>query len=104
MNDVFVYDHVRTPRGKGRVDGALHTVTPVKLAATVLKALKERNGIIPEDIEDVGFGVVMPVGEQGADITRSALLSAGYGDSVSGYQINRFCTSGLDTLKFGFGL
>jgi len=104
MNDVFVYDHVRTPRGKGRVDGALHTVAPVKLAARVLKALKERNGLAPEDIEDVGFGVVMPVGEQGADITRSALLAAGYGDSVSGYQVNRFCTSGLDTVKFGFGL
>lgn len=104
MNDVFVYDHVRTPRGKGRPDGGLHTVPPVHLAAAVLAALKERNGIDPEDIEDVGLGVVMPIGEQGADITRSALLEAGYGDTVSGYQVNRFCTSGLDTLKMGFGL
>jgi len=104
MNAVFVYDHVRTPRGKGRADGGLHTLAPVYLAAAVLRALKERNSIVPQDIEDVGLGVVMPIGEQGADITRSALLEAGYGDSVSGYQINRFCTSGLDTLKFGFGL
>jgi acetyl-CoA C-acetyltransferase len=104
MNNVYLYDHVRTPRGKGRTDGALHTVPPVHLAATVLRALKERNDIQPEDIEDVGLGVVMPIGEQGADITRSALLQAGYGDTLSGYQLNRFCTSGLDTLKMGFGL
>lgn len=104
MNEVYVYDHVRTPRGKGRPDGALHSVPPVHLAATVLRALKARNPFEPEDLEDVGFGVVMPVGEQGADITRAALLHAGYGDTVSGYQVNRFCTSGLDTLKFGFGM
>jgi acetyl-CoA C-acetyltransferase len=104
MNNVLLFDHVRTPRGKGRADGALHTIPPVHLAATVLRALKERNHIDPQDIEDVGLGVVMPVGEQGADITRSALLLAGYGESVSGYQLNRFCTSGLDTLKMGFGL
>jgi acetyl-CoA C-acetyltransferase len=104
MNNVYLYDHVRTPRGKGRPDGALHTVPPVHLAATVLRALKERNDIDPMGIEDVGLGVVMPIGEQGADITRSALMQAGYGDTLSGYQINRFCTSGLDTLKMGFGL
>jgi acetyl-CoA C-acetyltransferase len=104
MTDVYIYDHVRTPRGKGRPDGALHAVPPVQLAATVLRALHERNAFEPDDIEDVGLGVVMPVGEQGADLTRTALLQAGYGDGVSGYQINRFCTSGLDTLKMGFGL
>ncbi|MET0540444.1 MAG: acetyl-CoA C-acyltransferase, partial [Variovorax sp.] len=104
MNEVFLYDHVRTPRGRGRPDGALHGITPLQLATTVLRALKDRNRIAPEQIEDVGLGVVMPVGEQGADITRAALLSAGYGESVSGYQLNRFCTSGLDTLKMGFGL
>jgi acetyl-CoA C-acetyltransferase len=104
MNDVFLYDHVRTPRGKGRPDGALHAIAPVHLAASVLRALKVRNHIDPQDIEDVGLGVVMPVGEQGADITRFALLQAGYGETVSGYQINRFCTSGLDSLKMGFGL
>ena len=104
MTDVFIYDHVRTPRGKGRPDGALHPVTPVQLAAQVLQALRERNALDPAQIEDVGLGVVMPVGEQGADITRVALLTAGYGDSVAGYQLNRFCTSALDTLKLGFGL
>jgi acetyl-CoA C-acetyltransferase len=104
MIDVFLYDHVRTPRGKGRSDGALHTITPVKLAAQVLQALRERNRLDPSQIEDVGLGVVMPVGEQGADITRSALLAAGYGDGLAGYQINRFCTSALDTLKIGMGL
>ena len=104
MNEVFIFDHVRTPRGKGRSDGALHTIAPVHLAASVLRALKARNHIDPEDIEDVGLGVVMPVGEQGADITRFALLQAGYGENVAGYQLNRFCTSGLDTVKMGFGL
>jgi acetyl-CoA C-acetyltransferase len=104
MNQVFLYDHVRTPRGKGRPDGALHPATPLRLATTVLQALKERNHIDPGDIEDVALGVVMPIGEQGADITRSALLAAGYGDTVSGYQLNRFCTSGLDSVKLGFGL
>ena len=104
MIDVFLYDHVRTPRGKGRPDGALHAITPVQLAAQVLKALRERSQLDPSQIEDVGLGVVMPVGEQGADITRSALLAAGYGDGLAGYQINRFCTSALDTLKIGMGL
>jgi len=104
MTDVYLYDHVRTPRGRGRPDGALHSITPVQLATQVFRALRERNRLDPEQIEDVGLGVVMPVGEQGADITRAALLLAGYGDSVAGYQINRFCTSALDTLRLGFGL
>ncbi|BEP58476.1 acetyl-CoA C-acetyltransferase [Variovorax sp. V118] len=103
-DDVFIYDHVRTPRGKGRADGALHPITPVQLATQVLQALRERHALDPAQIEDVGLGVVMPVGEQGADIARVALLSAGYGDSVVGFQLNRFCTSALDTLKMGFGL
>ncbi len=104
MNDVYIYDHVRTPRGKGRPDGALHEVTPVRLAAGVLAGLRERNGFDADAIDDVGFGIVMPVGEQGADLTRYALLAAGYGDSVAGYQLNRFCTSALDTLKYGHAL
>lgn len=104
MNDVFVYDHVRTPRGKGRPEGALHATPPVRLAARVLQGLQARNGFDPNEIDDVGLGVVMPVGEQGADITRAALLAAGYGDGVTGYQLNRFCTSALDTLKMGHAL
>ncbi|RKJ96283.1 acetyl-CoA C-acetyltransferase [Alicycliphilus denitrificans] len=104
MQDVFIYDHVRTPRGKGRSGGALHPITPVQLASQTLRALRERNGFDPRAIDDVGLGVVMPIGEQGADIARVALLEAGYGDTVSGYQLNRFCTSALDTVKMGFGL
>ncbi|MFY9477406.1 MAG: acetyl-CoA C-acetyltransferase [Aquabacterium sp.] len=104
MNDVFVYDHVRTPRGKGRPEGALHATPPVRLAAQVLQGLRARNGLDPDQIDDVGLGVVMPVGEQGADIARAALLAAGYGDGVTGYQLNRFCTSALDTLKMGHAL
>lgn len=104
MSDVFIYDHVRTPRGKGRADGALREIRPVQLAAGVLSGLRVRNGFDPNWIDDVGLGVVMPVGEQGADITRTALLEAGYGDHVTGYQLNRFCTSALDTLKFGHAL
>ncbi len=92
-------DHVRTPRGKGRPDGALHEVTPVRLASQVLRALRQRNGLDPKLIDDVGLGVVMPLGEQGADLTRVALLDAGYGDDVPGFQLNRYCTSGLDTVN-----
>ena len=104
MNTVYVYDHLRTPRGRGRPDGALHEVPPVHLAAGLLASLRARNGFPGEAIDDVGLGIVMPVGEQGADLTRTALLAAGYGDSVTGYQVNRFCTSGLDTVKFGHAL
>lgn len=104
MQDVFILDHVRTPRGKGRSSGSLHSITPVQLATQVLRELRHRNQFPVEQVDDVGLGVVMPIGEQGADITRVALLEAGYGDSVAGYQLNRFCTSGLDTVKMGFGL
>jgi len=99
MNDAYLYDAVRTPRGKGRNTGALHDITAVSLAAQVLQALRARNGFDPRDIEDVGMGVVMPLGEQGADLPRTALLAAGFGDTVPGYQINRFCVSGLDTVN-----
>lgn len=99
MTETFIFDHVRTPRGKGRVDGALHEVTPVRLASQVLRALRERNQLDPCLIDDVGLGVVMPLGEQGADLTRVALLDAGYGDTVPGFQLNRYCTSGLDTVN-----
>lgn len=99
MNEVFIYDHVRTPRGKGRQTGALHEVSSVKLASQVLSALRERNGFDASSIDDVGFGIVMPIGEQGADLTRTALLDAGYGDGIPGFQLNRFCTSALDSVN-----
>lgn len=101
MNDAFIYDHIRTPRGKGRAGGALHEVTPINLASQVLRQLHKRNSFDANAIDDVGLGIVMPIGEQGADLTRSALLEAGYGSSVPGYQLNRFCTSSLDTVNLG---
>lgn len=104
LQEVFLYDHVRTPRGKGRASGALHEITPVQLATQVLAALLGRNHFDPTEIDEAGLGIVMPVAEQGADLTRVALMMAGYGESVAGYQINRYCTSGLDTLRMGFGL
>lgn len=104
LHEVYIYDHVRTPRGKGRPEGALHEITPVQLATQVLRALLDRNTFDPEEIDEAGLGVVMPVGEQGADVTRVALMLAGYGESVAGYQMNRFCTSALDTLRMAFGL
>ena len=99
MRGAFIYDHVRTPRGRGRADGALHEVTPVRLASQVLRALRKRNTLSPGQIDDVGLGIVMPIGEQGADLTRVALLDAGYDEAVPGYQLNRYCTSSLDTVN-----
>ncbi|MNF42006.1 putative acyltransferase [compost metagenome] len=99
MGEAFIYDHVRTPRGRGRIDGALHQVTPLQLISQVLLALRLRNQLDPSQIDDVGLGIVMPIGEQGADLTRFALLDAGYGDQVPGYQINRYCTSALDAIN-----
>ena len=100
MTDAFIYDHVRTPRGRGKVDGALHEVTALSLSAQTLTALRERNGLDPVLLDDVVLGCVDPVGEAGGDIARAAALVAGYGDSVPGVQINRFCASGLDAVNF----
>ncbi len=99
MTDCYVYDHVRTPRGKGKPDGALHTVTALDLASQVLKALEARNDLDTALVEDVVMGCVDPVGEAGANIARSAVLSAGYAQSVPGIQVNRFCASGLDAVN-----
>ena len=100
MPDAFIYDHVRTPRGRGKVDGSLHEVTALNLASQALGAIKSRNDLDPALVDDVVMGVVDPVGEAGADIARTAALVAGYGDSVAGVQINRFCASGLDAVNF----
>ena len=96
MPDAFIYDHVRTPRGRGKADGGLHEVTALNLAAQALGAIKSRNDLDTALVDDVVLGVVDPVGEAAADIARTAALVAGYGDSVPGVQINRFCASGLD--------
>src|SRR6201986_3890359 len=100
MPDAFIYDHVRTPRGRGKVDGSLHEVTALNLASQALGAIRSRNNLDPALIDDVVMGVVDPVGEAAADIARTAALVAGYGDSVAGVQINRFCASGLDAVNF----
>jgi acetyl-CoA C-acetyltransferase len=99
MTEAYVYDAVRTPRGKGKPDGSLHEVTPVELATQVLKAVRDRNKIDAGEIEDVAFGCVSPVGEQGAVVTRTAILNAGYPETTSGIQVNRFCASGLEAVN-----
>ena len=100
MPDAFIYDHVRTPRGRGKTDGALHEVTALELASQALGAIKARNKLDHAQVDDVVLGCVDPVGEAGGDIARVAALKAGYGDGVPGVQINRFCASGLDAVNF----
>ncbi len=100
MTDAFIYDHLRSPRGRGKVDGSLHEVQTVDLASQVLKGLRERNNLDPELVDDVVMGCVDPIGEAGGDIARISALLAGYGDKVPGIQINRFCASGLDAVNF----
>jgi acetyl-CoA C-acetyltransferase len=100
MPDAFIYDAVRTPRGRGKADGALHEVTALNLAAQALAAVKDRNRLDPALLDDVVMGCVDPVGEAGGDIARAAALVAGFGDGVPGVQINRFCASGLDAVNF----
>ncbi|MEQ1887702.1 MAG: acetyl-CoA C-acetyltransferase [Alphaproteobacteria bacterium] len=99
MTDCFVYDTVRTPRGKGKSNGSLHEVPSLELATQVLKALRDRNNLDTSKVDDVILGCVEPVREQGADIARIAVLNADYAESVAGVQINRFCASGLEAVN-----
>ena len=100
MPECFIYDHVRTPRGRGKPDGALHSVTALELASQALRALRARNNLDTKAIDDVVLGCVDPVGEAGGDIARAAALNAGFDEKVPGVQINRFCASGLDAINF----
>jgi acetyl-CoA C-acetyltransferase len=100
MPEAYIYDHVRTPRGRGKADGSLHEVTALELATQALAALKARSNLDPALIDDVVLGCVDPVGEAGGDIARAAAINAGYGNGVPGVQINRFCASGLDAVNF----
>jgi acetyl-CoA C-acetyltransferase len=100
MPDAFIYDHVRTPRGRGKADGSLHEVTALELATQALTAIKARSNLDPALVDDVVLGCVDPVGEAGGDIARAAAINSGYGNSVPGVQINRFCASGLDAVNF----
>lgn len=100
MTEAYIYDHVRTPRGRGRADGALHEITPVQLATQVLQAIRDRNNLDTAMVEDVILGCVVPVGEQGGNIARIAALNADFAQSVPGVQINRYCGSGLEAVNF----
>ncbi|MFN3931922.1 MAG: acetyl-CoA C-acetyltransferase [Brevundimonas sp.] len=99
MTDAYIYDAVRTPRGKGKKDGSLHEITGLSLATQVLEALRDRNDLDTSKVDDVILGCVTPVGELGADIARTAVLSAGWAQTVAGVQINRFCASGLEAVN-----
>jgi acetyl-CoA C-acetyltransferase len=100
MTEAFVYDAVRTPRGRGKNTGSLHGTKPVSLVVGLMEELRKRNpGLDPAQVEDVILGVVSPVGEQGADIARTAALVAGYETSGPGFQLNRFCASGLEAVN-----
>lgn len=99
MADAYIYDAVRTPRGRGKKDGSLHEVTALALATQVLEALRDRNGLDTSKVDDVILGCVAPVGEQGADIARTAVLNADYAQTTAGVQINRFCASGLEAVN-----
>jgi acetyl-CoA C-acetyltransferase len=100
MSEAFVYDAIRTPRGRGKDTGSLHGTKPVSLVVGLLDEVRKRNvGLDPQNVEDVILGVVSPVGEQGADIARTAALAAGFRTSGAGLQLNRFCASGLEAVN-----
>ncbi|AEK61044.1 acetyl-CoA C-acetyltransferase [Collimonas fungivorans] len=99
MTEAYIFDSVRTPRGKGKKDGSLHQVTPVNLLAQLLQALEQRNRLDTSQVDDVVLGCVTPVGEQGADIARTAVLYAGWDQSVAGVTQSRFCASGLESVN-----
>ncbi|MEL6785638.1 MAG: beta-ketoacyl synthase N-terminal-like domain-containing protein, partial [Pseudomonadota bacterium] len=99
MPEAFIYDHVRTPRGRGKKDGSLHEVPSNALAASVLESLRDRNDLDTQLVDDVVLGCVDPVKEAGGDIARTAVLQANYHEDVAGIQVNRYCASGLDAVN-----
>lgn len=99
MTDAYIFDAVRTPRGRGKKDGALHTVTPVNLMSGLLKSLQQRHNLDTSQLDDVVLGCVEPVMEQGADIARTAVLMAGYNQACAGVVVSRFCASGLEAVN-----
>lgn len=104
MAEAFVYDHIRTPRGRGKAVGSLHEVKPVDLVVGLLDELKTRNPTLdPGRVDDVVLGVVTPIGDQGGDIAKTAALKAGYPETVAGVQLNRFCASGLEAVNQAAG-
>ena len=104
MAEAFVYDHIRTPRGKGKKNGSLHEVKPVDLVVGLLDEIQARNPALdPHRIDDVVLGVVTPIGDQGGDIAKTAALKAGLPETVAGVQLNRFCASGLEAVNQAAG-
>ncbi|WP_108811492.1 acetyl-CoA C-acetyltransferase [Sphingorhabdus sp. Alg231-15] len=103
MTEAYIYDSVRSPRGKGRSDGSLHEITALDLASQVLASVNDRNELDGHEVEDIAYGCVSPVGEQGAVISRMAALKAGYADTTSAIQVNRFCGSGLEAVNIAAG-
>ncbi|WP_110947702.1 acetyl-CoA C-acetyltransferase [Pseudomonas bohemica] len=101
MTEAFIFDALRTPRGRGKADGALYSVKPVKLVAGLLSELQLRNHLDTAQVDDIVLGCVTPVGDQGADIAKTAALVADWAISVAGVQINRFCASGLEAVNLG---
>jgi acetyl-CoA C-acetyltransferase len=99
VSHAYIYDHVRTPRGKGKKDGSLHQASPVWLLSTLLRALQQRNALDTGLVDDVVLGCVTPVGEQGADIARTAVLDAEWAQTVAGVTQSRFCASGLESIN-----
>jgi len=96
MTEAYIYDATRTPRGKGKKNGSLHEITALQLATQQLQAIRDRNNLDTAHVDDVILGCVSPVGEQGSDIARAAVINANYAESTAGVQINRFCASGLE--------
>ena len=101
MTEAYIFDALRTPRGKGKKDGALYSVKPVQLVAGLLNALQARNGLDTSQVDDIVLGCVTPVGDQGADIAKTAAMVADWDVSVAGVQLNRFCASGLEAVNLG---
>ena len=101
MNEAYIFDHVRTPRGKGKSTGVLHEIPPVDMATQILSALRERNQLPTDSVDDIVPGVLCNTGEQGGGIARAAALCAGFEHSVPGYQLKQFCFSGLAAVNRG---
>lgn len=99
MHDVFIYDHVRTPRGRGRPDGSLHEIPAIQLVTQLLEEIRDRSDLDTALLDDVVIGCAQPVGEQGGVLARAALLNAGYSETVGGQQVHRFCGSGLEAVN-----
>ena len=99
MTEAYIFDAIRTPRGKGKKNGSLHEVAPIHLLSTLLNALQERNHLDTRQVEDVIIGCVTPVGDQGGNIAKTAVTYAGWDDVVPAFQLNRYCSSGLEAVN-----